>query len=446
MKIYVKYGLDCFLSILLFLPSANAQTELRWQALPNAPGPTGSRYDDVFFLNPSLGWVINGRGKIHRTTDGGNSWEMQLDQPQTYWRSIGFADSLRGWAGNFRLLDEVPRVTDTNMLYQTLNGGKTWTPILNIPDPKPEGICGIWVANDSVVYATGRIFGAPRVLKSEDGGVSWRTINMEPFVDHLVDIYFFSADSGFVVGGVGDLTTSSARVLFTSDGGDNWEVRHTTKQNAHWCWKISFPTPEVGYISLETFSPARTSYFLKTTDGGITWEEKLLFDGYHEQGIGFVTETRGWVGGDSQTYETTDGGESWTPIQLFNARLNRIRMLSDTLGFAVGATVYKYSSGNITSVEPVTEIPETFHLAQNYPNPFNPSTQINYSLQTSAIVSFKFYDFLGNEVQAMVDAFHLEGTYSVTFDAGDLASEVYFYKLEASDFVASKKMLLIRQT
>ena len=119
-------------------------------------------------------------------------------------------------------------------------------------------------------------------------------------------------------------------------------------------------------------------------------------------------------------------------------------MLSDTLGYAVGATVYKYSRGNITSVEPVTEIPETFHLAQNYPNPFNPSTQINYSLQTSAIVSLKIYDLLGNEVQALVDAFHLEGTYSVTFDAGDLASGVYFYKLEASDFVASKKMLLIR--
>ena len=77
--------------------------------------------------------------------------------------------------------------------------------------------------------------------------------------------------------------------------------------------------------------------------------------------------------------------------------------------YAVGATVYKYSGGNITSVEPATEIPETFYLAQNYPNPFNPSTQINYSLQTSAIVSLKIYDLLGNEVQTL--AFHLEGTY-----------------------------------
>ena len=441
---YTKYGLICFLSILFFLSSAKAQTGLRWRALPNAPGPTASRYDDIVFLNTSLGWVINGTGKIYRTTDGGESWDLQLDQPETYWRAIGFADSLRGWAGNFGLIEQIPRVTDTNMLYQTVNGGKTWTPVLNIPDPKPEGICGIRVVNDSVVYAVGRIFGAPRVLKTDDGGASWRTINMESLVDRLVDVYFFTADSGFVVGGIGDLESSSGRILFTSDGGDNWEIRHTTKENAHWCWKISFPTAEVGYISLETFSSDKTSYFLKTTDGGLTWEEKLLFGGFREQGIGFVTETLGWVGGAPDTYETTDGGESWTQIQLFNARLNRIRMLSDTLGYAVGATVYKYSRDNITSVEPVKEAPETFLLAQNYPNPFNPTTQINYSLQTSAIVSLKIYDLLGNQVQTLVEAFHLEGMYSVTFDAGGLASGVYFYKLEAGDFGASKKMLLIR--
>jgi len=108
MQIYVKYGLVCFLSIFFFPLSAQTQTELRWQVLPNAPGPTGSRYDDVFFVNPSLGWVINGTGKIYRTTDGGDSWELQKDQPITYWRSIGFADSLTGWAGNFGLLDQVP--------------------------------------------------------------------------------------------------------------------------------------------------------------------------------------------------------------------------------------------------------------------------------------------------------------------------------------------------
>ncbi len=204
MQIYVKYGLVCFLSIFFFPLSAQTKTELRWLALPNAPGPTTSRYDDVFFVNPSLGWVINGTGKIYRTTDGGDSWELQKDQPITYWRSIGFADSLTGWAGNFGLLDQVPRVTDTNPIYQTINGGRSWEPVVGIPEPRPEGICGLWVASDSVVYATGRIFGDPRILKTEDKGGSWKNINLDSLVDRLVDIYFFSADSGFVVGGVGD--------------------------------------------------------------------------------------------------------------------------------------------------------------------------------------------------------------------------------------------------
>src|SRR5688572_32458976 len=91
-----------------------------WVPLPNAP--TGSHFEDVFFVGPMLGWVVDGVGRIHRTTNGGTSWQLQVDEP-AYLRSVGFADEQRGWAGN---------LNGTPLLYATTNGGVAWTPVLNI--------------------------------------------------------------------------------------------------------------------------------------------------------------------------------------------------------------------------------------------------------------------------------------------------------------------------
>ena len=88
--------------------------------------------------------------------------------------------------------------------------------------------------------------------------------------------------------------------------------------------------------------------------------------------------------------------------------------------------------------------PENFRLEQNYPNPFNPTTTIKYSIPESGIVSLKFYDILGNEVASLVNEEKAPGVYSVTFDAGNLSSGVYFYKIQAGKFTESKKMTLIK--
>jgi hypothetical protein len=81
-------------------------------------------------------------------------------------------------------------------------------------------------------------------------------------------------------------------------------------------------------------------------------------------------------------------------------------------------------------------------LSQNYPNPFNPSTNFTFSVPKSGEVSLKFYDMLGNEVATYVDGYLNAGSYSVEFDGSSLSSGVYFYKLQAGDFSATKKMVL----
>ncbi len=97
----------------------------------------------------------------------------------------------------------------------------------------------------------------------------------------------------------------------------------------------------------------------------------------------------------------------------------------------------------ITSVEK-NELPTKFELSQNYPNPFNPETKISYTLPKESNVSLKVYDVLGNEVATLVNEIKQAGAYNVNFDAKNLTSGLYIYKLQADNFIQTKKMMLIK--
>ncbi len=94
--------------------------------------------------------------------------------------------------------------------------------------------------------------------------------------------------------------------------------------------------------------------------------------------------------------------------------------------------------------EVLSTIPKDFELKQNYPNPFNPGTSIEYSLLKSSNVSLKVYNLLGVEVASLVDGYKSAGSYRINFDASDLSSGVYIYKLKANGKTLSKKMLLTK--
>ncbi|NWG29372.1 MAG: S8 family peptidase [Ignavibacteriaceae bacterium] len=89
-------------------------------------------------------------------------------------------------------------------------------------------------------------------------------------------------------------------------------------------------------------------------------------------------------------------------------------------------------------------IPKENKLYDNYPNPFNPITQIKYSVKENGLVTLQVYDILGKEVAALVNEEKQAGTYTVTFDAGSMASGIYFYTITANNFQKTKKMLLIK--
>jgi hypothetical protein len=88
--------------------------------------------------------------------------------------------------------------------------------------------------------------------------------------------------------------------------------------------------------------------------------------------------------------------------------------------------------------------PQTFVLSQNYPNPFNPTTTIQYQVPQGSNVKIVVYDALGRQVAVLVDGFQNAGTYTTNFNASNFASGIYFYRMEAGNFVKVNKMLLLK--
>jgi len=112
-----------------------------------------------------------------------------------------------------------------------------------------------------------------------------------------------------------------------------------------------------------------------------------------------------------------------------------LKTFSDTLTFTVRTE---------TDIEGPKERPDEFSLEPAYPNPFNPTTQIKYALPKATYVNLTIYDLLGHKVRTLVNGNKQAGRYSVSFNAGNLSSGVYIYKIRTGSFTQSRKMMLLR--
>jgi photosystem II stability/assembly factor-like uncharacterized protein len=325
----------------------------RWRRT-NAP-VASSRADDIFFLTPTTGWAVNSNGQILMTSDGGDHWEQQLRLPNAYLRCCGFASAETGWVGT---------LTRNQRLWSTTDGGSHWRQSVNIPDT-PSAICGLSVVSESIVYDSGTNFPnrPPGVIKTTDGGQSWKAIDMTPYANLLVDIFFKDSLHGWVVGGKADGNAPTrndihAIVLYTDDGGASWKNTidnlTPTLPKGEWGWRIFFLNDSVGFVSLENFNAGAV---LKTIDGGQTWTRHLVNDqqgNANLEGVGFANEQLGWVGGwgtpdfsGGFSSETQNGGDDWTNADDVGRFLNRFRFFHEPklIGYASGDTVYKYDTG-----------------------------------------------------------------------------------------------------
>ena len=138
-----------------------------------------------------------------------------------------------------------------------------------------------------------------------------------------------------------------------------------------------------------------------------------------------------WPGGDKQHLIL-----SWGTIGTTNSDINASELIWNFFK--------NYKLTATTVVKDYALNPKDFSLLQNYPNPFNPTTKISWQFPVSSWQTLKVYDVLGNQVATLVDEYRSAGNYEVEFDASNLASGIYFYKLQTGSFIATKKMILLR--
>ena len=326
-------------------PSASA-----WSQLDSSPSTDG-HFQDASFINENEGWVVGILGDVYHTIDGGATWERLRDPTnlagRPLFRSVVFVSPTLGWVGD---LNNFNNPDPLRSLWETRDGGKTFTNISSriTGAVAPVGICGLFSVDASTIYGVGRWNGPAVFVKSTDGGATWQSKSLAPMMTGAVDVYFFDKLHGLIAGarGVGnseaEQLSSKTVIAMTADGGETWTEKYVGSESGHWAWKISFPTPQIGYIA--TQGANKDQVVLKTIDGGNSWSEIHLgnYDGGFS-GAGFISASVGWVGASTYAYETTDGGVTWKRSSWVKGQsINRFRLLPSGVGYAVGARVFKY--------------------------------------------------------------------------------------------------------
>ena len=442
----VKDLMKNFCLVLIIISSfcqAQAQSNLKWKVLSNSP-LLSTRYEDISFIDTKNGWAVSGNPSMIRTTDGGDTWkQIVIESPYDviYMRTVRFINSSTGFVGT---------LSPDHPLLITTDSGKTFSDV-NISGKKPNRICGLNSYHQDV-FGVGAYDGFSTFVKSADSGKTWTGIDMSPLAFSLVDCYFFDDSIGLAVGSFGgtQFYDGHSVVLRTIDQGKSWTQVYKSTRTNEWGWKLFFINDSVGYVSLEIARGShKAAYYLKTTDRGLTWSDNFFLNEYDEEGIGFASESLGWIGGwTGPTYQTTDSGKTWSQFELSQSMqyLNRVRKMNDTLMYATGTQIYKFAPVVPTFAEnPDKNIPESFQVFQNYPNPFNPSTTIKFGLKQFSKVRVIIYNSLGQFIESILDNPKPAGTYTLQWiPSKNLASGVYFYQVQTEHATITKNMLYLK--
>jgi photosystem II stability/assembly factor-like uncharacterized protein len=450
------------LAIVLFCPISSAQ----W--VKQESGTTRNLYG-VYFTDAKAGTVVGDSGTILRTTDGGATWTSQSTVTKQRLTKIQFVGANLGWA-----------VGDSGIIIHTTNGGASWASqnsgtancLLGISFT--DAMTG-WVAGGQLLTPYYSYEGI--ILHTTNGGANWTSVYTGPAI--LWSVSFVNRDTGFAVGDTAVTRGTGGIILRTTDCGMSWNAygwenslsnsQITEPESTARClffgpsFSVSFRCVQftddlTGWIVSETYLLPfgwSAGCILRTTNAGVTWFANADVRQTEFTSSHFVNSSTGWVvgsiysgGGPAAIWLTTDAGSTWNTqfSDTLPGTLQNIHFVDNTNGWAVGdnGTILHTTNGGVTSVEGEQQVPSQFTLSQNYPNPFNPNTTIKYELPKSSMVRLSVYDMLGREASVLANERRDAGVHELTFDGSNLASGVYFYRLQAGDFVQAKTFILLK--
>jgi len=390
-------------------------------------------YADLYFLNKNYGAVIKNDGTVLITKDSGNNWTTNKIQTTNNLKQVVFTSESNGWI-----------LSDYN-LFATKDGGITWTQktLLN-----HHMLSCMHFLNDSTGFIGGQdTLDRSMIIRTVDYGKTWTFSQIDTVFNSTIRHFDFCSDN---VGVANDIST----VYKTKNGGQSWSKL-----------PIFVYSIAGGLISSKIFSEdtiitsswyaeiVAEGYLSISNNGGKNWSHYGNGQSFH-WGIKdqyFITKEIGFVSAGSNIYSTTNGGNKWDTL---NVNVTKFHFVDDKNSWGINDQTIMFTKDGwktffsidslTTNIKNLTNQKSDFHLYQNFPNPFNPTTTINFSVQKSGFITLKVYDVLGREVATLINENKSVGNYSVKFNADKLVSGIYFYNMRASDFVQTKKLILLK--
>lgn len=414
-----------------------------WTIKPTPMAEQSNKHINMLYIAPNGDVFAGGSsGLVMKSTDDGDTWNLiTTGSTQTVYDMYVFSNGiamLGQGSGQFSLststsLDTFEMVADYGtMSFRSITEGAggvvlvgasdaiwrttidaldTLIKVFDVPDGRD--IYGVAFINDTLAYAAGE---KGVIFRSEDAGLTWEAE--------------------------------------TSGAGDSQATLQGLKFNGKRLWAVG----QKGVIMYQNFAPkyqvtAHVNMALQMRNGN------FVHAGNHLDIIGGFN---GWSAGIPMT--DADGDSIYSAVLgefeegvTFEFKCRRNGAWDNTEEFPYGGgnrsyTVLAVEDQDIpvfwyNDEEPETAVngvPASYELAQNYPNPFNPVTSIKFAVPKSEMVSLNIYDITGRNVVELVNRKMEAGFYSVNFNAANLPSGIYFYRLSAGDFHAVKKMTLLK--
>lgn len=382
----------------------------------------------------NVAWICGASGVVLKTTNTGASWVNVGAGIPTSNTLISIS------AVDANLAMVVGYNSSNTYMYRTSNGGTNWSQVLTE--------VGFYDAVCMVNANTGFMAGDPvngrwSLWKTSNGGANWDSSGLYLPVVH-------SAEAGWnnamcIVYPRIWIGTNDTVVLYSSNFGTSWVRYRTTGEPNGYALSFNYMSGQEGIL-------AGATTMLQTSNFGANWANVTMLGSGNVVGITFspiITDfiSPAWYIRTSTSIYKSTNGNSWAVE--YTAPAGNYNAISQAI---VPRRLWAVrSNGGISSCQIFSninqignEIPNKFELSQNYPNPFNPETKIKFQIPRTEYVKLKVFDALGKEVRTLIDEEVKAGVYEANFNAGDLPSGVYFYKIVTSKYSEVKKMVVVK--